>query len=152
MSELNIREVAPGDPELAYLIGKLDEDLRARYPHETIYGVDFGDPKVRKMTFVVARADGQPVGCGGIRPLDGSQAELKRFFVDLAYRGSGIAKEMLDALENAARRRGFADLLLETGVRQPEAIRFYEKNGYHRIEPFGEYAGDELSVCYRKTL
>lgn len=50
-----------------------------------------------------------------------------------------------------ARARGFGELKLETGTAQPEAMRFYEREGYGRIENFGPYEGEPLSVCYAKS-
>jgi hypothetical protein len=41
---------------------------------------------------------------------------------------------------------------LETGRRQPEAVSLYESAGYHRIPSFGQYQGDELSICCAKDL
>ena len=55
-------------------------------------------------------------------------------------------------LERLARECGFAVARLETGLRQPNAIRFYETSGYRRIEPFGRHRGDPLSVCFEKAL
>lgn len=102
--------------------------------------------------FLVARtSDGQAVGCGALRQLDSRSAEIKRMFVPPAYRGSGAATAVLRALEAEARARGFDELKLETGTAQPEAMRFYEREGYGRIENFGPYKGEPLSVCYART-
>ncbi len=59
---------------------------------------------------------------------------------------------MLARLEPHAVALGYRRLQLETGHRQPEAIALYESAGYHRIPSFGQYAGDELSVCFAKDL
>ncbi|GAA2336682.1 hypothetical protein GCM10010170_017250 [Dactylosporangium salmoneum] len=59
---------------------------------------------------------------------------------------------MLRALEAAATTRGWGLLRLETGVEQPDARRFYEREGYREIPPFGPYAGSPLSVCYERVL
>jgi GNAT superfamily N-acetyltransferase len=67
-------------------------------------------------------------------------------------RGQGISRLMLKELESLARRRGFRVLRAETGTRQPEAMKLCETSGYHRIECFGEYAGDPFSVCYERIL
>ncbi|RUS46496.1 GNAT family N-acetyltransferase [Cohnella sp. AR92] len=134
------------------MIEQLDEDLVQRYPREDIHGLDFSDPKVAQVTFAVAYANGAPVGCGGIRPIDAESTELKRFFVQQALRGTGTAARLLAFLEEEAKKQGFAGIKLETGNRQPEAIRFYEKNGYALIEPYGEYVGGEYSVCFEKRF
>ncbi len=93
-----------------------------------------------------------PVGCGGLRILDGSHGEIKRMYVVPERRGTGVSTALLAALEGEARGRGWDRLVLETGDRQPDAIRLYEREGYTRIPNFGYYADSELSLCYEKKL
>jgi putative acetyltransferase len=100
----------------------------------------------------VGTADGQAVACGALRRLDGSTAEIKRMYVVPAARGSGVATRVLRALEAAATERGWSTLRLETGTEQPDAQRFYEREGYHQIPLFGCYVGSTLSVCYERVL
>lgn len=150
--KVDVKKADARDSDLALMIAQLDEDLLQRYPAEAIHGLDFSDPKVASVLFAVTYVDGRPVGCGGIRPLDEESTELKRFFVQQACRGQGTAKQMLTFLEEEAKVQGFSRIKLETGNRQPEAIRFYEKNGYDRIEPFGEYVGSEFSICFEKRF
>jgi putative acetyltransferase len=103
--------------------------------------------------FLIARdADGTAVGCGGLRFLAADSAEIKRMYVSPASRGTGVATAILRALEQAARDAGVRTLLLETGTAQPEAMRFYEREGYRRIDNFGPYRGEPLSVCYARDL
>ncbi len=108
--------------------------------------------------FVVARdGAGTAVGCGALRLLerssaDHASAEIKRMYVLPSSRGSGAATAVLRALEAEAVRCGVGELLLETGTEQPDAIRFYEREGYRLIPNFGPYRGEPLSVCYARTL
>ena len=103
--------------------------------------------------FLVARtSDGAAVGCGGLRPLAGGGAEVKRMFVSASVRGTGVAVAILRAIEEEARAMGLDRLVLETGTEQPDAMRFYEREGYSRIPLFGPYVGSELSVCYAREL
>jgi GNAT superfamily N-acetyltransferase len=103
--------------------------------------------------FLVASApDGMPVACGALRRLTGTSAEIKRMYVVPTGRGSGVATAVLRALEAAAVTRGWTTLRLETGTEQPEAIRFYEREGYTEIPLFGPYAGSEISRCYERML
>jgi GNAT superfamily N-acetyltransferase len=103
--------------------------------------------------FLVARtADGRAVGCGGLRLLEGGGAEIKRMFVHPDARGRGVSTAILRAIEGEARQLGVARLVLETGTEQPDAMRFYEREGYERIPLFGPYIGSDLSVCYARTL
>ncbi|MDO7873122.1 GNAT family N-acetyltransferase [Hymenobacter sp. ASUV-10] len=101
---------------------------------------------------VVAYADGQPVGCGAFKEYEPGTVEIKRMFVRPERRGQGIAQAVLRELEQWAQQEGYNSCVLETGKRQPEAIRLYEKSGYAHISNFGQYAGDDNSVCLQKSI
>lgn len=118
--------------------------------------------------FLVAYCDGAPVGCGGLHPLSDSTsgghadaAEIKRMFVDTAYRGpldlrngsgKSIAELILGRLEDEALQRGWSLLLLETGIFLAKARRFYERCGFIQRDMFGDYTEADNSVCYEKQL
>ncbi len=102
--------------------------------------------------FLIAYADGRPVGCGGLRPLEPGAVEVKRMYVVPEWRGRGVSTAVLSALESAAARRGWTTLRLETGPAQTAAIRFYERSGYVRIPGFGHYADHPASLCYQREL
>jgi putative acetyltransferase len=101
---------------------------------------------------VAVTADGRAIGCGALRRLDAGSAEVKRMYVEPASRGSGVAAALLRALEQTARARGWTTLRLETGRAQPEAIRFYEREGFRPIPLYGAYVGSDLSLCYERAL
>ncbi|MEU8236932.1 GNAT family N-acetyltransferase [Actinoplanes missouriensis] len=102
--------------------------------------------------FLVAVSAGRAVGCGALRRLDATSAEIKRMYVSPHSRGAGISTAILRALEEAAVERGWTTIRLETGPAQPDAMRFYEREGYRRIPLFGAYEGSDLSVCYERSL
>jgi putative acetyltransferase len=103
--------------------------------------------------FLVATdPSGNPVGCGALRRLDPVTAEVKRMYVAPASRGSGVATAILRALESAALDRGWTTIRLETGPAQPDAMRFYEREGYHEIPLYGVYIGSDVSVCFERVL
>ncbi len=105
------------------------------------------------LVFVVARDDlSVGIGCGGLRLLAGDEAEIKRMYVIPAERGRGTSAAILRKLEESARALGLKTLKLETGSRQLDAVRFFEREGYTRIEPFGPYVGALTSICYARTL
>jgi GNAT superfamily N-acetyltransferase len=139
-------------PDAAALRQAQRDELDARY------GRDDHEPGEKPTAdsvpvFLVARtADGVAVGCGGLRPLDGGGAEIKRMFVAASVRGTGVSTAVLRAIEDEARAMGLERLVLETGTEQPDAMRFYEREGYTRIENFGPYAGSAISVCYARDL
>ena len=102
--------------------------------------------------FVAFDDDGAALGCGGLRQLNEHEAEVKRMFVRTESRGSGVSTGILSRLEQYGREAGWRRLLLETGNGQPDAIRFYTREGYERIDNFGSYAGVESSLCFAKSL
>ncbi|MDP2334990.1 MAG: GNAT family N-acetyltransferase [Bacteroidota bacterium] len=77
---------------------------------------------------------------------------MKRMFVLPEMRGKQLAARMLQELEKWAVEEGFNKAVLETGVRQVEAIRLYSVAGYEQTENYGQYVGMEDSICYRKEL
>lgn len=152
MENVVLTVVSPENEDLRQLIRHLDIDLLQRYPAEEIFGLDLSDAKVHDILFIVAYVNDIPVGCGAIRPIDEEATELKRFFVEEAYRNKGIAKRILMELEDRARQMEFRSIKLEVGEEQPEALSFYRKHGYSLIDRFGPYVDSESSVCYEKRL
>lgn len=96
--------------------------------------------------------DARPIACGAIRRRDAQSAEIKRMYVRPEARGRGISRMILRELESTAIDFGYRALVLETGLRQPEAIALYESHGYTVVPNFGFYKESQLSVCYRKEL
>jgi len=101
--------------------------------------------QIPRAAFLVLRLDGQPVGCGALRPMEEAgfedAAEIKRMYVAPEVRGRRLAAVILAELERLARAFGYARAVLETGDRNPEAIRLYERCGYQHIPPYGPYIG-----------
>jgi GNAT superfamily N-acetyltransferase len=94
-------------------------------------------------TFLVARVTGRPVGCGALRPLDETAAEIKHMWVDPWIRGHGVGRRLLAELEQAAAGLGFATVRLDTSVHLPGAVALYRSSGYHEIPAYNDnpYAG-----------
>lgn len=150
-----VRRADPSAPEARRLIRKLWEELGALYPE--VNGPPFSPNDIvgERTAFVVAWWEEEPAGCGAFHPISdekGDVAEIRRMYVEPCLRRRGIARAILAELERLARECGYAVVHLETGLRQPNAIRFYETSGYHRIEPFGRHRSDPLSVCFEKVL
>lgn len=138
-------------PDFRALVELLDKELAIRDGSEHSFFAQFN--KIDSINHVVVvYEDDQPAGCGAIKEYESEVMEVKRMFVPLAMRGKGIASIVLQELESWAKQLGYRKCILETGKKQPEAIRLYEKNRYHRIENYGQYAGIENSVCYEKTF
>jgi GNAT superfamily N-acetyltransferase len=88
-------------------------------------------------TFLVGfEPDGRAVCCGGVKDLGDGACEIKRMFVAPDARGRGYARELLAALEDAARALGYETARLDTGPRQPQAERIYRDSGYAPIANF----------------
>lgn len=102
--------------------------------------------------FVLARLDGEPVGCGGISRFDSSTGEIRRMYVSPAARGQGVAQALLAELLSGARALGYGRVRLETGNAQLPAIRLYERAGFEQIPCWGPYATDERSLCFELAL
>jgi GNAT superfamily N-acetyltransferase len=140
-------------PPAQVLIGRLNAELTERYPSPGDRHFDLAEAQVsgERGVFLVVRVNGEPVGCGALRRIDGVTGELKRMYVEPQARGSGLGRRLLAELEQHARRLGLRRLVLETGDRQHEATRLYEGAGFTRVPCFGEYTGP-ASVCMEKAL
>lgn len=137
--------------DLRDLVALLDADLQVRDGDEYVFFAQFN--KVDALHHVViAYNEEKAVGCGAIKEYSKGVAEIKRMFVRLESRGSGTGGKVLSELEKWAKELNFSECILETGWKQPEAIRLYEKSGYGIIPNYGQYAGVESSVCMRKIL
>ena len=101
---------------------------------------------------VVAYIENQPVGCGAFKEFNQNSVEIKRMFTLAKTRGKGTATLLLKELENWATELNYSTCVLETGIRQIEAVQFYKKNLYNIIPNYGQYAGVENSICFKKIL
>ena len=101
---------------------------------------------------VVVYAENQPIGCGCFKRFDDETVEMKRMFILSEMRNKHLAGQLLQELETWAIEEGFTKAVLETGVRQVEAIRLYTRSGYQLTENYGQYIGMEDSICYCKLL
>lgn len=101
---------------------------------------------------VVAYEEETPVGCGVIKHFNKQTMEVKRMFVPAEQRGKGIASGILGELEAWAVELGYTRTILETGLRQIEALHLYAKQGYDRIPNYGQYSDMDNSRCFEKIL
>ncbi len=148
MSRVLIETRPALDPELsALVVAQQRELLDAAAGRDPIaYGLDDG------ITYLVAAVDGRVVACGAWQPLDTGVAEIKRMYVRPAFRGRGIARQLVVALEEEALAADRPVIRLETGTYLPSAIALYRSSGYQPIAPYGEYVGNPFSVCFEKHL
>ena len=133
------------------LVVLLDADLAISDGDEH----DFYDQynKINSIKYaLVAYFENKPVGCGAIKHFDDNRMEVKRMYVKPAFRGKGIAVQLLQKLESWAAELGYKKCILETGKKQPAAIGLYKKSAYNIIENYGQYAGVANSVCFEKDV
>jgi putative acetyltransferase len=142
----------PASPDAIALIAELDAHLTRLYPSESRHGFSVQKLIADDVAFFVIRDGGAPAGCGGIKLLGAEYGEIKRMWVRPKFRGLGFTKLMLDHLVAYAKEHGVGILRLETGIHQHAAIRLYEREGFRRIPPFGNYRVDPVSLCYEKPI
>ena len=133
------------------LVALLDADLAIRDGAEHSFYAQFNKVDAIRHV-VVAYENDTAVGCGAFKEYEVATAEIKRMFVREDVRGRGIAGEVLAELETWAKELNYSQCILETGVKQPEAIRLYQKSGYEKMTSYGQYLNVANSVCMRKTI
>ena len=142
----------PDTPDAIALITELEATLEPLYPRESRHGLSVERLIAEAVPFFVLRSGGIAAGCGGVKLFGTAYGEIKRMYVRPLFRGRGFARLMLDHLSEYARAQGITLLRLETGIHQHEAIGLYERTGFQRIPPFGDYQADPLSAFYEKSL
>ena len=75
---------------------------------------------------------------GGLRRLSGEVAEIKRMFVRPASRSRGVARALLGALEDEARRLGYSAVRLDTGPKQVHGLSLYRSAGYLEVPAYND--------------
>lgn len=157
---LVLTRVGYDHPAVVDLVARVQLEYVERYGSPDDSPVDLGEFAEPDGLFLLGSLgpDGEPVATGAwraspVRALGGRRtAEIKRMYVVPDHRGAGHARRVLAELERTASAAGFDTLVLETGLRQPEAIGLYTTNGYEPIPGFGHYRGSALSRCFGKRL
>lgn len=135
------------DPELAALVTAQQRELaeagagtgKIFEPHDDV-------------EYLIGVVNSRAVACAAWRALEEGVAELQRMYVRPAFRGRGLARQLIVAVEEEALAVGRPVIRLETGVYLPAAIALYQSSGYRQIPAFGGYAGNPGSVCFEKRL
>jgi GNAT superfamily N-acetyltransferase len=151
--QLSFERVTAGDPDATRLLQGYRDELRARLAPSTVEGLDawnataFGPPGG---AVLVARLDGRPVGCVGLRALGPGVGELKHLFVTLDARGHGVARALLVVVERAAVELGLRTMLLDTAGPLVEAAALYRSAGYREVPAYND--NPHAAAWYRKDL
>jgi GNAT superfamily N-acetyltransferase len=137
---VRLRAVAYDDAVAQYLVERVQEEYVVRYGGRDGAAVEPADFLPPRGTFLVAEVDGVPAACGAWRMHDDGVVEIKRVYVEPAFRRRGLAQLIMSALEESAARAGHRAVLLNTGLRQPEALALYARLGYRDVPGYGIYA------------
>ena len=148
---INLKRTNSEDQAFIDLVKLLDNELAAVDGEDHAFYSQFN--KIDKIRHVVVAYDDEiPVGCGAIKVFGMETMEIKRMYVSPESRNKGIASGILKELEKWSMELLYDKCILETGKRQPDAIRLYTKSGYKPIPNYGQYLGVENSVCFGKVL
>lgn len=148
---LEILNIDSKNIDFMKLIKLLDDDLNERYgelqkQYNKHNQVDYIND------VVIIYMDEVPVACGAFKEHNIDDIELKRIFVKKENRRQGLSKLIISELEKLGRSKRYKYALLETGIKQHEAINLYENTGYEIIDNYKPYIGNANSVCMKKSL
>jgi putative acetyltransferase len=153
VDHLELAVASPIDEDAAALVSELNTLLDGLYrPDDNHFRLDPDEVSGKRGVFLVARLDGEPIGCGAVRILPDGRGEIKRMYVRPRARARGVGRRILERLEDEARRRGAGGLVLEMGSDQPAAAALYRGAGFTEIECWGEYLATPASLCLGKDL
>ncbi|WP_341215588.1 GNAT family N-acetyltransferase [uncultured Wocania sp.] len=133
------------------LVKKLDDYLTIVDGDEHDFYNQYNNIDVLKHV-VIAYSNNSAVGCGAFKAFNTNTVEIKRMYTNTENRGEGIASKILKELEIWSNELGYNYCVLETGIRQVEAVQFYKKNDYTIIPNFEPYKNVENSLCFKKDL
>ncbi|MEJ2905551.1 GNAT family N-acetyltransferase [Pedobacter panaciterrae] len=146
---ISLTRTTSDNPDFKSLVLLLDKELAIRDGDDHAFYSQY-NKIVNIKNVVIAYDNGKPVGCGAFKPFEANAVEIKRMYVNEDSRGTRIARRILSELELWAVEIGYDSFVLETGLKQPEAISLYKNMGYEIIPNYGQYQGVENSVCFQK--
>lgn len=123
---------------LANYYAELQSRFEAGFDPDAVKNFDPAEMTPPKGYFVIARRDGEAVGCGALKVLEPGIGEIKRVWVSNAARGQGLAGKLMDRLESIAQNAGLTLLRLDTNRSLLEAHALYRKRGYHEIARYND--------------
>lgn len=133
------------------LVKKLDAYLKITDGDEHNFYNQFNGIEHLKHV-VIAYDNDKAIACGAFKIFDTNKVEIKRMFTLPEARKKGIATKILNELEDWANEIGYSATILETGIRQTEAVAFYKRNDYKITPNYGQYTGVENSICFEKKI
>jgi putative acetyltransferase len=148
VTTLLVREDDLTGAEVVALLGQHLDEMHSHTPAESVHALGVDSLRGDGVTFWSAWSDGMLAGCGALKQLDPTHAEIKSMRTANAFRGQGVASLVLAHMLGVARARGYGRVSLETGSNPPfeAARRLYVRHGFVECEPFGDYVLDPWSV------
>ena len=129
-------------------------EMRAGSPPDACHVLPIDGLNVAEIRFFTLREEGRLLGCGALKQLEPGHGELKSMRTANTALGRGVGKALLDHIVATARAEGMSRLSLETGSTEQfaAAIRLYEKEGFQRVGPFGDYTDTPFTRFYSKEI
>lgn len=151
---MQIRIDALTSPEIAELLNEHLQDMYATSPPESVHALDLEKLRQPEITFWSVWENNQLLGCGALKELDPTHAEIKSMRSASRFRGKGVGKKMLEHILQVARERNYSTLSLETGPQDffTPARKLYERFGFEYCGPFADYVEDPYSVFMTRKI
>ncbi len=143
---------SPLSNDMRDMISELNAVLASLTPEDANYSMSAEEMAGPETTVFVARIDGKAAACGALHRHVGGIGELKRFYARPAYRGFGLASQILSHVMERASDEGMSKLVLETGHNYEAARRLYEASGFKECGPVLDYPESPYSVFYSRSL
>src|SRR3984957_18671836 len=150
---------APGSPEARAVLTASFDDIVSRHHRRPAAPAEVAAAMAAEPSadlcpphglFLLARRDDAVLGCAGLRLLPARTGEVTRLFVVPGARRHGVGKQLLSAVEDAARQHAVSRLRLDTRSELAEARQLYTTHGYQEVAPFND--GRFADHWYAKIL
>ncbi|RDB04922.1 GNAT family N-acetyltransferase [Runella aurantiaca] len=120
---------------------KFDDELQIL---STMYGPPKGE-------LWLVHANEQFVGCAALRQLDKHTCELKRMFIQPAFRGLHLGEQLMEVAIDTAYKLGYTSIKLDSLRRLEPAVKLYLRYGFTEIHPYN-FNPEEDVVYFEKKL
>ena len=141
-------------PEIANLLDEHRETMKATTPPESAHALNLDELRHPDIAFWSLWIGNDIAGCGALKKLDSTHAEIKSMRTSKRHQRKGVAAKVLEYLILEAKQRGYKKLSLETGAMEYflPARSLYAKSGFIVCGPFGNYVLDPNSVFMTMDL
>ncbi|MCH6163183.1 bifunctional helix-turn-helix transcriptional regulator/GNAT family N-acetyltransferase [Streptomyces marispadix] len=141
-STVTLDAVDPDHPDAQKCLRSYFTELQERFetgfdPARSLLP-DAGELRPPHGLFLVARLQGEPVGCAGLKLPPGAPAEIKRMWVAPRARRLGLGRRFLGELEARAAGEGRDVLRLDTNRTLGAAIGLYRTYGFQEVPAFND--------------